>query len=42
LDREEVFRWFGTDLETAKAAFFKYHEDFKEDWKMRDDCLEDV
>jgi len=42
LDRSEVLRWFGTDLEAAKAAFFKHHENFKEDWKMRDDCMEDV
>lgn len=41
LNREEVLRWFGADVGSARAAFLKHHQDFKEDRKMLEHCLED-
>jgi len=31
IERDQVFSWFDEDMEKAKVAFFKYHEDFRVD-----------
>jgi REP element-mobilizing transposase RayT len=40
LNRLTPLSWFGSNLETAKSCFFKYHEDFKIDKKNERDEID--